>query len=75
MAKGRKAASAKSQAGVLLHPLDDPIDLREMVTFRLLRIAAKLTQGFIKDETVRLEQLKLQRSWESAARELSGLVT
>lgn len=40
---------------VLLQPLEDPIDLREMMTFRLLRIAAKLTQGFIKSYTSQFE--------------------
>ena len=36
---------------MLLQPVENPIDLRDMVTFRLLRIAAKLTQGFIQSYT------------------------
>ena len=46
-----KAKQTRASSAVLLQPLDNPIDLRDMVTFRLLRIAAKLTQGFIQSYT------------------------
>ena len=53
MSADKKDKQPKSLHAVLLQPLDNPIDLREMVTFRLLRIAAKLTQGFIQSYTAK----------------------
>ena len=53
MSAHKKDKQPKSLHAVLLQPLDNPIDLREMVTFRLLRIAAKLTQGFIQSYTAK----------------------
>jgi len=48
---GTRKAAVAAKSSVLLAPVADPIDLRDMVTFRLLRIGAKLTQGFISSYT------------------------
>ena len=55
MATAKTKNPASKCSPVLQQPVDNPIDLREYLTFRLLRIAAKLTQGFIKSYTSQFE--------------------
>lgn len=54
-AVARRKSALRDASPVLKDPVENPVDLRGTVSFRLLRIAGKLTQGFIQSYMSRFD--------------------